>query len=172
MKCGSTTLHQLLAPYADIIAANSIFQKPIGKHDNARQVKSFIESKGYKWEDFYVFTTIREPFSRIKSCYKYERECKYIESDLKLEDYIKMGRYHSHFRDIDYFTSPGVNKVIRMEDFDTEIPLLWERLGLGVFKGEVPHLNVTQSSKQKITEKNSLIKVLKKRHQSDYAYYS
>lgn len=172
MKCGSTTLHKLLAPYADIISCQSIFQKPVGKHDNAREVKHFIESLGYQWDDFYVFTTIREPFSRIQSCYNYEIKCGYLNPQVSFENFIQKGQYYEHFRDLDYFIKPGINYIIRMEDFNEELPTLWIRLKLGEFKDQIPKLNTSKSTSELTSEKKKyLIKLLKKRHESDYNYY-
>jgi len=176
MKYGSTTFHKLLKPYADLISDKSIFEKPIGKHDNARQVKSYIESFGYKWSDFYVFTTIRNPFSRIISCYKFEIQCGYLNANTDLIKYIQHGQYHEHFQDINFFIHPGVNQIIKMEDFHTEIPKLWITLGLGEFTNNIPITNSTTSNTNKIPHikddiKNKLIQLLKKRHSKDYSYY-
>lgn len=175
MKCGSTTLHKLLKPYADLISDISIFQKPIGKHDNARQVKSYIETLGYKWEDFYVFTTIRDPLTRIISCYNFEIQCGYLDPKVDINKYIKMGQYHEHFQDIDFFTNPRVNQIIKMEEFDIEIPKLWIKLGLGEFNGQIPVENCTKSKgiDQLFTldQKKNIIELLKKRHPKDYSYY-
>jgi hypothetical protein len=176
MKCGSTTLHKLLTPFADLIADSSIFQKPIGKHDNARQVKSYIESQGYKWEDFYVFTTIRNPLPRIVSCYNFEIQCGYLDSTVQLDSYIRLGRYYEHFQDIDFFIKPSANQIIKMEEFQLEIPKLWLKLGLGEFNGQIPITNTTKSKgvDQFFTDnqKKNLVQLLKKRHPKDYQYYS
>lgn len=173
MKCGSTTLHQLLAPYADVISCQSIFQKPVGKHDNARQIKRYVESQGYQWDDFYVFTTIRDPLSRIRSCYNYETQCGYLSPEVSFEDFILKGQYYEHFRDLDYFTKPNVQQVIKMEDFSEEIPKLWSKLGLGEFKGQIPKLNCSNPNSNSGSDKKKyLIQLLQKRHPSDYVYYT
>ena len=71
-KCASTYVHTILKPFSDEVYMDTIYSKPLGKHDNARKVKKYIMSKGYLWKDFFVFTTIRHPLDRIVSCYFYE----------------------------------------------------------------------------------------------------
>lgn len=178
MKCGSTTLHLLLMNYLDQndkYFLKSIFEKPLGKHANALEVKKYIESLGYKWCDFFVFTTIREPLDRFKSCYLFESK----NNKMTFEQYINKGRYYEHFRDIDNFTYPGVDLVIKMEEFNTEIPKLLNKLGLPT----IPHnsklnkINKTKTNSkveeelESIKKNIKLIEKLKKRHPNDFSYY-
>lgn len=49
------------------------------KHDNyftdhhpARIIKKYLEEKGYNWDDFFTFTTIRNPYEKVLSAYRYK----------------------------------------------------------------------------------------------------
>ena len=75
-KTGSTSIHQILTEHytkpGDLVAKKSVHEKPIGKHDSLQKVHDFLEAKGMKMEDFFVFSFIREPFAQMVSCYNYE----------------------------------------------------------------------------------------------------
>lgn len=101
-KCGSTTIHQLLQPYSDITSMVSIHDKPFSKHASASRVKEILEENKFfgrkmKWEDFYVFTTIRNPYRKLESAYAFTMETQAKKSSQRaLENKQKMNRANSN----------------------------------------------------------------------------
>lgn len=187
-KCASTLLHHLLKPYGDLISIGSIFSRPIGKHDNALEVKYYLESQGYIWSDFKVLTTIREPIERIFSAYKYELLCKYFKEDLSLEEYYMKGRYYRHFQDLEFFTR-GCSRqqllIIKSEELDKSIDLIMNHIGLSKniisktsLESILPKINSTKTNSKlesqylKIKNNQNLIQLINSRHKSDSQYYT
>ena len=56
MKCATTTIHgifQKLNP--TILSKDSVFTKPIGKHDNYKKIKIYLNSIGEDINNYYIF---------------------------------------------------------------------------------------------------------------------
>lgn len=194
-KCASTTLHQILKKYGGLVSDQSIYSRPIGKHDNLMEVKAYLKSQGYNYRDFKFLTTIRNPFDRIYSSYKYEVLCKYLNpSEITLEEYYLKGRYYRHFQEINFFTmgSDSNNlKIIRVEDlesnFDKEIKEIFDWIDIPEEKRvNNGNFNSRYNSTQEIFEKKypdislelkslknnfKLKKKLHSRHLDDYKFY-
>lgn len=193
-KCASTTLHQILKKYGGLVSDQSIYARPIGKHDNLMEVKAFLKSGGYDYREFKFLTTIREPIDRIYSSYKYEVLCGYLDpSKIGLEEYYLKGRYYRHFQDINFFTmGSGDNlKIVRVEDLESDFAnqikeiLDWLRI-----PNKNDNNNANQLSRYNSTEEifqkkypkihlellslknnSNLIFKLNSRHKYDYKFY-
>jgi hypothetical protein len=56
-------------------------------HAHAPELKSQLESQGESWDDYYKFTIVRDPYTRLKSHYtffKYDKKmtfCSYLQDD-------------------------------------------------------------------------------------------
>lgn len=142
-KCASTSIHEFLRPYSDKAYTIWIHQKPLGTHATAAEVKKYMEKRKYNWEDYFVFTTIREPFSRIKSCYYYEIDFS-VNRDLTdlfrptpkdFKKYVMGDWFMKRFLDIEKFTCDKqgnnlVSKIMRIEDATKEMPEILKKLGI------------------------------------------
>lgn len=183
-KCASTTLHEMFRPYADKAYTFSVYQKPLGTHSDAKTVKRYLEKRGYKWEDYYVFTTIREPFSRIKSMFRYESKWKHhkditdlirqIPADFK--SYVMGDWFFKRFVDIADFCGDEnrkqlVNEIIKVEELDEKVPALIERLGLPIDIDGLPHMNVT-GKKKSLDYDEEMSAHLRSFNFTDFDYYA
>lgn len=173
MKCGSSTVHMYFKDYADEIYISSVSEKPLGRHDNAVKVKRYIEKKGYNWNEFYVFTTIRNPLTRIKSCYCYEKQKKrnlptfemYVLNNLFLKE---------HFTPLNRFAYKNrkliVNKVIRLEELFEELSKIATQLNIQLTQNK--RYNVGKR-KRKLIFTDRMVQHLKSNKQlkCDLKYY-
>ncbi len=142
-KCASTTLHHFLRPYADKDFTLTVYQRPLGTHATASQVKRYLEKRNYRWEDYFVFTTIRHPLKRIRSCYQYERDFSknrditdlFTPTPRNFRKYVMKNWFNKRFYDIVRFTSDKegnclVNQIIKVEEIDQHMPEILKKLGI------------------------------------------
>lgn len=176
-KCASSSIRDLLKTYSDIWTNQGINSKPVGKHYTALQVKEWMSLVGHSWDEYFVFTTIRNPVDRILSSYSYERKRpkKFPYSiNEDIVTYIQKKRY-KHFTDIKKFAfgEDGrklVNSIIRVEDFPESLYKIFKRIGIPLPKN-VPKTNSSNSQQWKRFITPDIIEVIKKRHPDDFAYY-
>jgi len=172
-KCGSTTLEAMLKPYACEAFTKGIRAKPVGRHDSAVKVKRYLASKGLKLDDYFVITTIRNPFTRIPSCYAFERHKKMKSAQCPFEIYVQNRRY-KHFTDIKDFTHDNdqslVDHIIRLERFRDGIPRLFHRLHLPRAR-TIPTRNSSQSKPFGNLWTKKLRRIVFDRHANDFAFY-
>lgn len=182
-KCASTTIHELLRPYSDKSFTFSIYQKPLGTHSDARTVKRYLEKRGYNWEDYLVFTTIRDPLDRIRSCYRYERDFSqnrdltdlFTPTPKDFKKYVMGDWFLKRFRDIKDFTSDKngnclVDKIIRVEELDEEMPALLDQIGLPIDWEKVPSMNISKK-KRDLEFDEEMLEHLRSFHFTDFDYY-
>tara|TARA_Y100000310_G_scaffold328074_1_gene395554 strand:+ start:398 stop:1111 length:714 start_codon:yes stop_codon:yes gene_type:complete len=110
-KCGSSTLRVVLDPYKDLNARgamgdNEDFKKQgtLVLHIPAYELKqSFDQSEHVgKWEDYYKFTTVRNPFKRMVSWYFFLQPDKNFDTILDRNDegtWDRHSAYAHHFND-------------------------------------------------------------------------
>jgi hypothetical protein len=167
-KCASTSFRKALDPYADIRSIPFVRdrQNPKGgpdpadrpdqiyNHSTAAQVKHVFGLRGLDWADYFTFTTIRNPWARVWSTYKFGLETpqsvwhKPAKTARSFLDFILSDTLRQHSRTIDVMTQDDagvclVDTVIKVEELNTALPALGERLGM---KLAVPHLNRTTPS--------------------------
>jgi len=174
-RCASTFIRSLLDPYSDI---QSSANAPYHHHATALELKVHFDSMGWKWEDYFVFTTVRNPWEMMVSYYSFFRpDCNGIynfENERNglvyqpgnpstFEDWIKTGKsYHRLlYRDgsfiqnvwVDGFSKLTlantindihgrslVNRILKVEEIDTMLPLILSELGIPYMTGN-HHLN-------------------------------
>lgn len=182
-KCASTTLHEMLRPFADKAYTFSVYQKPLGTHSDAKTVKHYLEKRGYNWDEYYSFTTIREPFSRIRSMFRYESDWRKhrditdllrpIPKDFK--SYVMGDWFFKRFVEIEEFTGDDqgkkiVDEIIRVEDIDKRVPGLIEKLGVPLDLTEVPVMNRT-SKKSSLVYDEEMRDHIKQFNFNDFKFY-
>ncbi|MEZ5003499.1 MAG: sulfotransferase family 2 domain-containing protein [Chitinophagales bacterium] len=182
-KCASTSIHEFLRPYSDKAFTISVYQKPLGTHAYAKEVKRYLEKRDYQWEDYFVFTTIRNPLNRIKSCYYYERDFwqnkdpidLFIRTPKDFKKYVLGNWYNRRFIDINRFTSDNnginiVNKIIKVEDIDVEMPIILKQIGIPVNWKDLEKKNISKKT-NKVTFDEEMIEHVKKTKPNDCSYY-
>ncbi|MCB0501139.1 MAG: sulfotransferase family 2 domain-containing protein [Bacteroidetes bacterium] len=182
-KCASTSIHEFLRPYSDKAFTISVYQKPLGTHAYAKEVKRYLEKRNYKWEDYFVFTTLRNPLNRIKSCYYYERDFwqnkdpidLFIRTPKDFKKYVLGNWYNRRFIDINRFTSDNnginiVNKIIKVEDIDVEMPIILKQIGIPVNWKDLEKKNISKKT-NKVAFDDEMIEHVKKTKPNDCSYY-
>lgn len=182
-KCASTSIHEFLRPFSDKAFTISVYQKPLGTHAYAKEVKRYLEKRNYKWEDYFVFTTIRNPLNRIKSCYYYERDFwqnkdpidLFIRTPKDFKKYVLGNWYNRRFIDINRFTSDNnginiVNKIIKVEDIDVEMPIILKQIGIPVNWKDLEKKNISKKT-NKVAFDDEMIEHVKKTKPNDCSYY-
>jgi hypothetical protein len=156
-RCGSTSVRRVLDPFSDVKSGK---QPPLKNHMNAAALKSYFDSMGWIWTDYTSFTTIRNPWSRVVSCYSYGTNTsnsvwrKRVESAAgDFEEFVRrLPNYNvtAHQRtlrveDFAFSADDGkqlVDRIFRVEDLDRTLPPFLARFGIQI-KG-VPHINTTE----------------------------
>jgi len=173
-KCGSSSLHSHFRAYKCRVYDQGLRAKPVGRHDAAYKVKQFIEKTGRRWGDYFVFTTIRNPFDRILSCFAFEKKRNMASARCDFDTYVRNKRY-KHFVDIKAFTCDKqgrslVDVVIRLENIEDAIPQVFKRIGLPPPKA-IRRKNTTRSAIFKKLLTPQLKEIIRKRHANDFRYY-
>lgn len=159
-KCASTSIHEFLRPHSDKSYTLSVYQKPLGTHSYAKQVKKYIERKNKNWDDYFVFTTVRHPLQRIKSCYYYEIDFWQNKDPIDLftptpkdfSKYVYGNWFTKRFIDVIKFTSDDnnnslVDKIIKVEDIDIEMPVILKEIGLDLDWTSFKAQNISKKKK-------------------------
>ena len=130
-KTGSTSLRKMMDKYND----NKLFNKlnnnnDFNHHYNFQQWKKILLKYEINIEDYFVFTTIRNPFKRIISYYNYSKFDKngcpfwhdnYIEYDKNYswETFIEIAKDSLwYFLKFINYNNDKYNLIIKIEDFD------------------------------------------------------
>ncbi|MCF8069988.1 MAG: sulfotransferase family protein [Desulfobacterales bacterium] len=103
-KSGSSTVRQLLNPYSDIgtISKNkSTSKNPFHAHMRPEEARTEFEKKGWDYDSYFKFTTVRNPWARLVSLY----EMIYAPSVKKKRPFTAR-----LMRKIDYLTKPVFKK--------------------------------------------------------------
>lgn len=164
-KSGSESIRQILYDESDLLVdkesyfedfsatcSAGINHKCLSPHSPAVIVKAFFKYKNWPWEEYYKFTTIRNPWDKLVSAYHYGRpdvsykyfweegyEPKDGLSDFK-EWVFNAGIY---FYPITYFAFDGetclIDNIIKIEEISILLPKLLSRFGIEI--NEVPVIN-------------------------------
>lgn len=178
-KTGSTSIHNILKKDSpDICSTKTIHERPIGKHDNYTKIKKFLDSKNMDINQFYIFGFVRNPITRIKSCYKYEHKKKMtnvqnLEMNSKdFNHYIKKD-LNLHFSGIDTVFYNHEGKIPpNVHIFEIEkVAKQWRQIEskLGLTNTVVPNLN--QTSEKTFYLEPSVAIVLRKKYPLDWDFY-
>jgi hypothetical protein len=182
-KCASTSVHEFLRPFSDKAYTLSVYQKPLGTHANARKVRSYMEKRGYHWDDYFVFTTIRHPLKRIRSCWYYEIDFLqnkdpidlFIRTPRDFKRYVMEDWFFRRFYDISDFVSDEnghclVDKIIKVEEIDSELPPILEKCGISKRWEDFDRKNVTKKRRELVYD-DEMIEHIRKIRPNDAAYY-
>jgi hypothetical protein len=163
-KCGSSSIRRLLNPVTDIKGEDHPKKPLVMMHIHADALKSYFEHEDYKgksvdsWDNYYKFTTIRNPFKKMVSQYFFSRPDKdflpYYHPDHDatspfrhgFNDWLKHTTQGHGLPSYNYFCcdhSSGellLDKVFKIEEINEVLPsALLENCGLEI--ESIPHLN-------------------------------
>ena len=65
-RCASTTIRRILDPHSDVISAST---PPYHHHATALELKMHFDDMGWNWRNYFVFTTVRNPWDMMVSYY-------------------------------------------------------------------------------------------------------
>ncbi len=65
-RCASTSIRNMLDPYSDIFSTS---EAPYHHHSTALALKLHFDRMGWRWQDYFIFTTVRNPWDMIVSYY-------------------------------------------------------------------------------------------------------
>lgn len=159
-RCASTSVRQMINQFSDYKSKTNCDLK---HHSALRTVEGFVEELGYSLDDFFIFTTVRNPWERAVSIYHYGlknpksawHEPAVVSRDFKMFLYSDM--LARHFRpkptsrplpegtyDIDTFMRDRQGAVrghvFRLEELHKIEAILKVETGVEV---KLPHVNAT-----------------------------
>lgn len=161
-KTGSESVRKLLNPYTDIESvtfSKTTAENPFYSHISPLEVRDEFESRGWTFGEYFRFTCVRNPWSRLVSLYEmvratspdpgsFEKWLDTVETDGNglggnpAQKWRKYGCYtiDNYVNDVD--DTPLVDEVLRLEQLATELPPVLARLGLpDVDAIEIEHIN-------------------------------
>lgn len=148
----------MLDPFSDVRGSAPQDRGPdgFGTHYSARRVKHEFDERGWIWGEYLSFTTIRNPWERIVSCYHYGLKNPQLtlgraaNAAKDFKHFVRMPRmdriFFSKFNASAFvFGENGerlVSKVIKLETLAADISPLLRDIGLP----EIPeaHINATE----------------------------
>lgn len=167
-KTGSTTLRHLLNKYSDIKSKND--QGEFRHHAKAEELKRTFQEKGWSWDDYFKFTVVRNPVSRLHSIYKYKVRigskppsdyfkkfamnfylncAQFKELNISFEDAVLYDKIHIPSQTSWLMSADKkllLNKFIKIENIRDELPHIWRHLGLPPSELKmIPDLNQSPS---------------------------
>lgn len=160
-KCGSESIRRMLSRYSDVKSSS---RHQFRHHLNARQVTAVLTGLGIDPRQYFIFTTIRNPWDRMVSIYTYglqtpksvwhkpavesEHLDRFVQQPI-VEEILAKGRRLGPFN-LDGFVRSAagkviVDRIIRLEDISVELPKLLGEL-VGHHEGDVLHINSSMRS--------------------------
>jgi len=152
-KTGSTSIRQMLSPYADIVVLTEEqclidYQLPLAPHMDAKTLKAFFITQGWDWDKYFKITTIRNPWERLVSYYIFSRPDQnginfYDQgyqkstdgSSFSLLDWLEKYKCYEHDFTLNNFVYDDagnllVDLIIKLEELNLEMPKLLNKLNL------------------------------------------
>ena len=149
-KTGSESLREMLTPYSDVLDVP--FKKvngenPYYSHISPVEVREIFSQKGFDFDEYTKIVCVRNPFNRLVSLY----EMIYKKWPVKPPFYWWLkhtevsgkgggGKNHERWRRYGTYSLKNyisdntgnilVDKIIRLESFETEIPILFQELNI------------------------------------------
>ena len=161
-------MRHLLAKHSDIISTND--QGNFRHHVRAKELKQTFHENHWDWDNYFKFTVVRNPISRLYSIYKYRirlgsnppsdyikkysmgfyltcvkfTELKISFNDAVLHDEIDIPTQASWILNSD--KTSLLDNILKIENINSQLPSVWSRLGLPLSDLEsIPDLNRSPS---------------------------
>ena len=151
-KTGSLTIRKVLGKYSDI---HSVSDKtsPYHWHTKASDLREHFIKKNWRWDDYFKFTFVRNPWDMYVSLYKYFQRMKAIPPvveggpefnsfflDLKRMNSLWLATTYST-----YYRAGGDNIVDfigKFENLQQDFDIVCDKIGIP--KQQLPHKNATE----------------------------
>lgn len=178
-QTGSEIIRQFLHKYNSELPGNKyIYLKPLGLGQNYISIQKYLHSHQIEINDFYIFGFVRNPITRIESCYQYEHEKQMSNvKDLNLNSrdfnlYIK-GDLNLHFNGIDtvFYNHEGrIPSNVHIFEIE-KIKQQWSQIEskLGLRTTFVPHVH--SISEETFYLEPSAALVLREKYPVDWDLY-
>ena len=186
-RCGSTSIRRMLDPFSDI------FGTPFFRyhyHTTAYELKLHFKKMGWNWDEYFIFTTIRNPWDMMVSyytffkpdvnfIYNYEKErsgIKYQENNLSsFENWVLHGmlKHHLLIENGKYYKKKKKKGFRRISLKETAFDISNKMIVKKVLK--IENINQTLPSIFKMLGINSnfrLLKINSSKHENYRKYYS
>ncbi len=69
-RCASTAIRAILDPYSDVFSSSA---PPFHHHTTAMELKMYFDTTHWPWEEYFVFTTVRNPWEMVVSYFTFFR---------------------------------------------------------------------------------------------------
>ncbi len=149
-KTGSESLREMLTPYSEVLDVpfqNTSLENPFYSHISPLEIKNIFVEKEYPFDDYYKIVCTRNPFNRLVSLYEmiYRRWPIKPPFHLWLKSTKTSGkgggggnrdrwRMYGTYSLKNYISDEDgkiiVDKIICLENFEKEIPRLFEDLNI------------------------------------------
>ena len=152
-KTGSESIRKILDPYSDIkavVKSKITKENPFYTHITPEETRNIFQEKGWNYNEYFKFVCVRNPFSRLISLYHMTFKGKAAPSFsnwiLNLKPHSKErgnwflnGQLSFHDYITDNSNSILVDKVIKLEEIDRELPKVLKQLNIK--HKYIPHVN-------------------------------
>jgi len=155
-QCASTSLRDMLAPFADIFSNTAYGGVTLPDHAPPRTIRAALARMGHDPAGWFFFSSVRNPWDRMVSRYHYGlRNPKSIwhPPAAGAADFAAFVRhpdvgYHSRRFALEPFLfergTPAVDDVVRVESFAWDLRRIQARLGLG----DLPLLKANETPRE------------------------
>jgi hypothetical protein len=139
-KCASNTVERYMHAHMRDVGA----PKGLIRHVDATILDQFMADQGLSYDDFLVFTTIRNPWDRIVSLWTYAQNrpdsvwydaavssktlSEFLRTEIVHDAFVRKFGLHGFTHTPDGRCT--VDDVICIERFSTELPLMFRRIGI------------------------------------------
>jgi len=175
-KCGSTTVHTLLKPYAEVAFTRTIRSEPLSKHDTLREVIQYFQDNHLDISQYYIFTILRNPYQRMVSWYLYEAVGK-RKTKLSFHQYLQQKKFYPVQNYQDFAEDPDkqvkVDYCMKLENLAEDLQTVCQKLGIPLNLQNLPRKNpgkIPPPSLSKVNwySKKSTRRLIKEYFQSDF----
>jgi hypothetical protein len=187
-KTGSSSIREALRPYSDIASSPIGGKPPYNYHTTAKELKLHLEKLNrtmHKWDDFFTFTIVRNPWDAQVSLWKYmERvsagpyashpdQKKYIKTINKFKNFENWTKNHgisnwSHW----YQNEHGENLLSyigKFENLQEDFNTICDKIGIP--QQQLPHKNATKHKHYSEYYDDETRQIVAERHAKEIEYF-
>lgn len=173
-KTGGSSIEQMIAPY--YLYSGTV---PILQHLTPKKLKKYIDDN--KWNNYYKFTVVRNPFDKLVSDYKWMIKCGIIKNksfkefvelakDIVTNNKYSDNKYYDHFIPQHmYFEDIEYDYVCRFETLAKDIEIVKKAINC---QTKLPHVNKTKKTNYKTYYDDDTRKIVSQLYQKDLEQFN